>query len=33
MSLTMPSGTPNSGSASTTYQQPVMPDIGKNDGK
>ena len=33
MSLTMPSGTPNSGSASTTYQQPVMPDIGKYDGK
>jgi len=28
----MPSGTPNSGSASKTHQQPVTPEIGNNDG-
>ena len=32
ISQTTPSGTPNSGSASKTYQQPVTPDIGNNDG-
>ena len=29
---TTPTGTPNSGSASKTYRQPVTPDIGNNDG-
>ena len=32
ISQTTPSGTPNSGSASKTYQRPVTPDIGNNDG-
>ena len=32
MSQTTPSGSPNSGSASKTYQQPLTPDIGNNDG-
>ena len=32
MSQTTPSGTPNSGSASKTYQQQATPDIGNNDG-
>ena len=32
MSLTTPSGTPNSGSTSKAYQYSVTPDIGNNDG-